>query len=175
MCKKIAKILKVPFIGCANHRLALALSHYLEQRNFNPIIKKIGALMAKISKSAIYTARLHNEIDKVVRLLQKTRWISKFRMISRYREIKDHLHKLGLPQAMLLTDQENRAVEIIYADLEFFKVVTEHLQSSGTNPLDARLTFDALIDHFGEEILADKLGTNASIIQDPDFETALKY
>ena len=88
--KAIANLMKVPFIGCASHCFNLACEAFLDQ--ISPITQKVHNVMIKlrtIKKSA--TLRKFTDLEPVVDNM--TRWSSKHAMLSRYLQLKLHLHE----------------------------------------------------------------------------------
>ena len=76
--KAFSKLLKVPFIGCANHRLNLAVNKFLTQ--YESLLYKIQMLMVKLS-SLKRSAALRKSTQLRPVLRKKTRKID-FRAVS---------------------------------------------------------------------------------------------
>ena len=48
--KCLANLCKLPLIGCASHRLQLAVTKYLQEYSYEPILKKVYTIMTKLKK-----------------------------------------------------------------------------------------------------------------------------
>ena len=76
------------FIGCASHRLSLAIKDYLAR--YDTILAKINGLMGKL-KSVKLSAKLRKYTDLRPKQQNETRGSSIAEMVERYLSIKDYL------------------------------------------------------------------------------------
>ena len=87
---KIASDMDIPMIGCASHRLNLAVQKHVFER-VSDTITKVHELMKKLkrgTRAALLASRCaHRAAPK-----NDTRWTSTFDMLERYQLIKEHLH-----------------------------------------------------------------------------------
>ena len=168
--KAISKLLKVPFIGCANHRLNLAVNKFLTQ--YEPLLDKIQILMVKLS-SLKRSAALRKSTTLRPVLRNKTRWSSTMHMISRFMEIKDYIPANDtelLP--FILDDDDYERISTVHKDLIDIESVTKILQTESGNTLsDVRTMFDDLIAKF--PVMDYHLSKDAEIVMSKDFENAV--
>jgi hypothetical protein len=78
--KKLSNDISVPLVGCASHRLSLAVNVFLN--DYEEVISKIDQLMSylKTNKGA---ANLRKATPLIAVKQQKTRWSSTFEMLQR--------------------------------------------------------------------------------------------
>ena len=130
--KAIFKLLKVPIIGCANHRLNLAVNKFLTQ--YEPLLDKIQMLMVKLSLLKRSAAlRKSTQLRPVLR--NKTRWSSTMHMISRFMEIKDYIPANDtelLP--FILDDDEYDRVPTVHKNLIIKSLLRKFCKQKPTLP-----------------------------------------
>ncbi len=86
--KAVARKLSVPMIGCASHRLNLAVkSLFSASANGIYLVNKLMAKLSTLKNSAKLRAKTH--LRPI--LSSSTRWSSTFLMVERYFELKQHL------------------------------------------------------------------------------------
>jgi hypothetical protein len=91
--KKIAKDLNIPLIGCASHRLNLAVKLYC--RPFDPLIKRINELMSLLKRPKnLNLLKAYTDLQPVK--LYEIRWTGAFEMIDRFLQFKDALQDLNV-------------------------------------------------------------------------------
>ena len=158
----------VGFVGCASHRLNLAVEDLLASDEWKPLLNDVANIMYKIWSSSTLTARL--EAKTPLRAVKRngTRWTSAFKMISRYVKLVPffadptdvELHKLSLP-----TNTFPKVTSLLEMLTEI-NVVMISLQSESVDLLDVRIAFDELIARFG--FMRDRLKPNSDNV-DLDF------
>ncbi|OWZ08124.1 hypothetical protein PHMEG_00019383 [Phytophthora megakarya] len=85
----VADQLQVPMVGCASHRLNLAVNLLLADDD--ELLDKVQKLMCKVKNSLLVSARLRRKTLLHPVLKQDTRWSSTFSMVKRYFELKEFL------------------------------------------------------------------------------------
>ena len=87
--KALAKLLKIPMIGCASQRHNLAVNNFLLPHE--NLISKVHAIMVKMSnlKRAGALRRKNVNLQSIFR--NKTRWSSTYEMLVRYKALRPHL------------------------------------------------------------------------------------
>ena len=87
--KAIARLLNIPMIGCASHRLNLAVKHSIVSP-YDDILDSVQKIMLKLSnvkKSA--ELRRKTTLRPIIRNV--TRWSLTYEMVTRYTELKPFL------------------------------------------------------------------------------------
>ncbi|ETK82371.1 hypothetical protein F441_12480 [Phytophthora nicotianae CJ01A1] len=144
--KRLANLMGVPLVGCANHRLNLAVREYLAPHE--DALAEVQALMRKlVHLSKQPSSAKKTALQPVLR--QDTRWSSTFKMLARYFRL---LCKL-------------------FDELHDVESISKKLQSDGLTLLDARDLLDRLLEvhpSFG-----NYLAPNAPIAHSPKFESAV--
>ncbi|KAE8952571.1 hypothetical protein PR001_g33236, partial [Phytophthora rubi] len=132
--KRLATIMQVPLVGCASHRLNLAVRHHLEQYEEDSAI--VQALMVKLrtlKQSA--KLRLKTPLRPVIR--QDTRWGSTFAMVHRYHELIKFMDADDDDIMELLPSPAcNRRLKTLYAELKDIESVSKALQANDITLLD---------------------------------------
>ncbi|EGZ19549.1 hypothetical protein PHYSODRAFT_285295 [Phytophthora sojae] len=164
--RRLATLMSVPLVGCASHRLNLAVQ--ADMASHEDDLAAVQALMVKLrtlTQSA--KLRLKTPLRPVIR--QDTRWSSTFEMVRRYLQLlefldaeDDDLMDLLPPPAM------NKRLRALYQELCDIESVSKALQGHDVDLLDVREWFDELIavkPQYGRYI-----GPRANIVHNPDFE-----
>eukprot|EP00644_Phytophthora_capsici_P019588 jgi/Phyca11/133604/e_gw1.585.2.1 len=163
----IASKLGVPLVGCASHRLNLAMTQYLDE--YEDILEKINDLM-KFLRGLNHKK---TSLRPVIR--QKTRWSSTFPMVERYFKLKPFLDSAdGDLAAYMPSPLEERRLRTTLDDLKDFESVSKKLQEEGhmgnLTLADVRALFDSLMEK--EPSLGSYLAPQAPIVKFPVFEMA---
>ncbi|POM80965.1 Hypothetical protein PHPALM_1132 [Phytophthora palmivora] len=155
----LATLMGVPLIGCASHRLNLAVQADMEE--FGPDQDLVQSLMLKlrtISQSA--KLRIKTGLRPVIR--QDTRWGSTFAM--HLDKNDDALEDFFPPAAA------TRRLRGLLKDLKKVESVAKALQCSEITMLDVRVWFDGLL--LIKPQCERYIGPRAAIVHSPDFEAA---
>jgi len=160
----------MPLVGCASHRLDLAVHAFLESHEV--VLKRIDAIMSKL-KNLILGGKLRKLTNLRPKKRYEGRWSGTLDMLRRYKELEGFLPKLGSGEIdeLMLTHLENVSVSHLLRDLNDIDSVTKAVQSRSTTISDVRALFDALIENF--PIMEDYLKTDANIVHSSSFESGI--
>ncbi|ETN06302.1 hypothetical protein PPTG_13659 [Phytophthora nicotianae INRA-310] len=179
--KRLANMMGVPLVGCASHRLQLAVRDYLTPHE--DALEEIQILMRK-PRTLKQAAKLRTKTPLMPVLRQATRWSSTFAMLKPDDEEISDL----LPSRMT-----HRKLDGVLSELRCVKSVSKMLQSEGLTLLDARDLFDGLLEArpsmaryliqvaFNTYLQMSNqnvcvhytLAPNADIVHSPEFEAAV--
>jgi hypothetical protein len=192
--RKIASDLDLPLVGCASHRLNLAV---------NDLINSSSTLVNQI-RTIVHMMRTYKNRGKLAKVTSlipildnATRWMSVMKMIKRCKELVPYITQangflgkilfiyifyfiylfiyylfLYIGREILLVEQLNfNEVNCFIKRLNYFSEATNDLQNESINLDDVRAYFDLLIEECPE--LESRLGKNAQIIHDSVFEEAV--
>ncbi|EGZ12810.1 hypothetical protein PHYSODRAFT_511059 [Phytophthora sojae] len=136
--KRLANLLGVPLIGCASHRLNLAVRDYLEPHD--SILEEVQQLMRKL-RTLKQAAKLRAKTPLAAVLRQDTRWSSTFSMLKRYFRLRPFISADDEELADFLPSRSaHRKLDTLLASLRDVESVSKHLQGDGLTLLDARRT-----------------------------------
>ena len=168
--KSIANILGRPLIGCASHRLNLAVKDVLNEEE--ELLQKIHTIMIKL-RGLLLGAKLKKLTNLTPKLRNVTRWSSSYQMVQRYVELREYLALLESDEvdALSLTPAENRRADALLLQLKPLESVNKVLQTNSTTVSDARALFDAVIQKYSDT--TNRLSSSAGIVHSPDFENAV--
>ena len=169
--QKVATDMDLPLLGCAAHKMNLAVRSWISaQPGFPEAIKTVSTLMKK-ARTAKNSARLRQLTNLKAIKENDTRWSSTFNMLSRYLRLKEELSAVDALVDFLPGPPEHRIIQTCFTQLEKFNIIMLDLQSAALSFVEARLFFDLiLVDH---PELATHLSASAPIVQDSTFETAV--
>ena len=161
--------LQVPMIGCASHRLNLAVREHLHP--YDSLLRKINELMKKLGnlkKSA--ALRTKTPLRPIKRC--QTRWSGDFMMLLRYEQLVPHIDPTGLDLVEFLPSAvESLCITELLQNLKKFESVNRKLQEEKINMLKVRVLFDSLVNDFPSTESA--LSAQADIVESKDFENAI--
>ena len=120
--KAVARLLNVPMIGCASHRLNLGVKHCILSP-YDDILDSVQKIMLKLSnvkKSA--ELRRKTTLRPIIRNV--TRWSSTYEMVTRYTELKPFLDTNDIDMIPLLLSpaQEQKLNKLIQCLKDFESV-----------------------------------------------------
>lgn len=163
----IATDLLVPLVGCASHRLNLAVQAYL--RNHEATIVQVHAIMTKLR--APKNRGFLRKYSPLAPLLENdTRWTSKFTMLNRFLEFVEILPSIHGIAGMIPSIDEVDAVRALVKICDEFYGYTLLLQDSTLGLHEVRALFDALVERY--PAMAHYLAKDADIVHDAKFEGA---
>ncbi|KAE9222005.1 hypothetical protein PF002_g15411 [Phytophthora fragariae] len=165
----IAKKTCIPMIGCASHRMNLAMQALMEA--YEDLLEKVKRLMAKLN--TIKNRHHLREADALMPVFRNlTRWSSTFAMIDRYFAIYAKLDRVDDELADFIpTPRENVRLKELYEDLKNLESVSKKLQTSSVSLLDVRMLFDHVMKHY--PITKAQLAATSTLVKFPDFENGI--
>ena len=86
--KALSSFIKIPLIGCASHRFALAVNEFIV--DYEPVLGNINSLMHKL-RTKLLSVKLRKFSNLLPVIRNVTRWSSTFQMIVRYEELRPPL------------------------------------------------------------------------------------
>lgn len=171
--KKLAKLLKVPLLGCTSHRLNLAVKALFAEHE--AVIENINQLTSKLLtvKSA---AKLRRTIELQPLKKNDTRWTSTYSMVERFFALLPHLDEFSDDETiteLIPTKIKQIVLKALMKKMSDFHETTLELQKASTSVVLVRRLFDGLSSKYPavESFLAE----SASIIAKTNipFETGL--
>jgi hypothetical protein len=167
--RKTAKLPGVPLLGCACHKLNLAIKKFIQDQE--GVEDGIASIHFMVSKATgLKASSALRELTELVPLLENdTRWSSTYTMIKRFFRIEDELRLVDdveVPRKASL-----QCVRDLLPTLEKFDSIIVDLQTAGITVAYVRGTFDVLLDDFPE--LSHYLAQDAEIVHVPRFESAV--
>ncbi|KAE9246993.1 hypothetical protein PF004_g4534 [Phytophthora fragariae] len=142
---KLADLLDIPLVGCASHRLNLAVQVFMA--DYEPLLGKIQELMRKL-RNLNHSAKLQKSTSLRPVMRQTTHWDSTYKMVKRFFAIKDFIDTSDdeLVELMPTRHEENK-LWALGDDLREFTSASKNLQGDeGVTLLDVRDIFEALIE-----------------------------
>ncbi|RLN11165.1 hypothetical protein BBJ28_00007144 [Nothophytophthora sp. Chile5] len=167
-----ARLLGVPLLGCASHRLNLAAERVLKK--YETELDLIAGVMRKLS-----TTNPAGHLRKLTPLKpirrNDSRWSSAFDMVDRFLDIagfaRTVMRQIKDPVVMPSAAQVTRLKAIRQHELSILQSVSMALQQEGTTVADVRDIFDDVVAELPET--AHHLGPAATIIKHAAFENAV--
>jgi hypothetical protein len=165
----IADKLRRPIIGCASHRLNLAVKAFYQRHE--QILEIILEIMKKL-RNLKNSGKLRQRTSLRPKIRNVTRWSSTYTMIDRFIKLLEFDIATIDPEiaAMMPTRQDLQEITQLHQNLKNFQSCTMKLQESHIDLLDVRLLFDGLIADWRME---SALGPNARIVHSANFERAI--
>lgn len=166
--KKIATILDLPLVGCASHKLNLAIEKYMLG---NDLIMRINNLMQLLNKPLkLAVLRKRTPLKPIHK--NATRWTSTFEMVQRFLSIKEFID-LSDEEILALypSHQQISQISSLNVTLQKFYQATLFLQRRDVTLLDARLLFDRIIAHHPE--MKEYLSDDAAITHNSNFDSGI--
>jgi len=169
--KRLAKDLGVPMVGCASHRLNLAVKMFMDSE-LKEVVDVVRRLMIKL-KTLNNGVRLRSKTPLAPGLHSETRWSSYFAMIKRFHALKPHLvdwETREIRNLLPSLQQEYQLTELL-GHLTKLESITKTLQQASISMADVRTLFDDLIEEY--PIMRHHLAPDAAIVLSASFEAAV--
>eukprot|EP00644_Phytophthora_capsici_P018605 jgi/Phyca11/128089/e_gw1.73.133.1 len=166
--KRLARLLDAPLVGCASHRLNLAVT--LVTASLESVLVKIQGLVVRL-RTLNESAKLRFKTKLRPVLRQDTRWGSTFKMLHRYFDLLEYIDRADENLAEFIPSaSENKKLKVLLSALERVQSVSLQLQSDGVMLWEVRVLFVALLKDM--PALKRYLGATGAIVASPDFESA---
>ncbi|KAJ0395211.1 hypothetical protein P43SY_004069 [Pythium insidiosum] len=181
--RAIARRTGIAMLGCAAHRLNLAVRDWIAEDSRVDDLKKISHLMHRLRKIKRWSRLKAAGCRIKPAALHDLRWSGYYVLLKRYQRIRPFLHAVegendttgddesGQLTALIPTATEHGKLMSMLTDMEQMHVVTKALQSDSKNVADVRYLFDELVSSF--PVMAARLAPNADIVESVSFESAL--
>ena len=173
LARLISQLLQhpVPLIGCASHKLNLAVEKFIRD-DYAQLVEGIADLCVKLRQ--LKNASKLRKKNLPGAELRSIKWGSTYAMVVRYIELHDNIRDCNFDNDVLRcmpsAVDHARAVELC-SFLGDFNVVSKLLQMDGQKAMDlddVRVQFDMLIDKYPGT--AHYLSADAAIVQNKSFE-----
>ncbi|KAE9162259.1 hypothetical protein PF002_g31398 [Phytophthora fragariae] len=152
--RQLATLTGVPLIGCASHRLNLAVK--ADMASHKDDLAAVHALMVEDQLSACHPSRNSLELAFVI--------VNRYFKLLEFLDPEDDdiLHLLPSPAC-------NKRLRVLMVKLRDIESVAKALQGLNVDLLDVQQWFDELMS--AKPQLAHYLGPRANIVHSPDFES----
>jgi hypothetical protein len=167
----MARMLRVPLLGCASHKFNLAVRLWIDNEpQLTAVILKVSNVMKKACTLKL-AAKLRELTDYSAVKENATRWSSTYQMVSRFLKIQQQLSCVSELLAIFPSHVEMDHLSRTYETLKKFDEVTIMLQKDGITFVRVREIFDEVLLDFPE--LSTHLADDADIVKNPIFEKAI--
>jgi hypothetical protein len=141
----VANLIGCNFIGCAAHKLNLAVSNLLDQHE--TLLSKVNTLMVRLGNLKAGAALREKTLLKP-RLRCKTRWTGAYEMLKRYERIRPYL----IPYHMfwvdvLLSPEDDLHIDSLLLTLKKINEAFLQLQDHKLDLADSRFILDDVINN----------------------------
>lgn len=167
--QSIATKLDVPLVGCASHRLNLAVNKFLSGYS-ELILNPIQNLMVAL-RTANNAAQLRRYTDLRAVRSNATRWSSVFQMVDRYIKIRDAILRVEAVEDLVPDRPLHRRIVSLHTKLVELDSVCVKLQYQRRTLGEVRLLFDACVEKYN--VMDEHLNASADIVHSPEFERAV--
>ncbi|RHZ39684.1 hypothetical protein DYB31_014553 [Aphanomyces astaci] len=164
----MARELDVPLVGCASHRLNLAVRKWMERHEH--VLDRIHAIMLR-ARTVKNRAALRALTHLAPRLRNDTRWSSSYEMVHRFFEIKDALAMVPDLRSIFPCPGEVDQMGVLRNSLDIIQSFTLAFQRNDLKLNESRALMDVLCDKFPS--MSHHLGMEAEIVKNPLFESAV--
>ncbi|KAG2800607.1 hypothetical protein PC112_g20404 [Phytophthora cactorum] len=164
---RLANIMGMPLVGCASHRLNLAVKRFLEPHEED--LENVQVLMRKL-RTVKEAAKLRAKTPLLPVLRQETWWSSTFATVDRYVRLREFLSADdGEIADLLLPRSTHRSLQTLLEEMKDIESISKKLQSDGLTLLLARELFGGLLEL--KPSFASYLASNAEIVDSPAFDS----
>ncbi|GMF39749.1 unnamed protein product [Phytophthora fragariaefolia] len=131
----IATRMGLPLVGCASHRLNLAIQQHLAEHE--ALLAQVNELMCQLgTKRNAGTLRKYTDVRSVKRNV--TRWSSTLKMVKRFLQIKDAAKHVEAVEELVPRSRDCRRLMKLQDDLRALDSICLKLQSNETTLADVR-------------------------------------
>ncbi len=169
--RALADKAEVGFIGCSSHIFNLAVKDIMCSGDSTNCVEKVRLLM-KYLRRPVIAEKLREKSHLCAKYDCPTRWSSTASMLERFIQLSNNVfHDWDDDDIPLLNNRDIRTVTKIYEQYSQLDLITKTLQSDTTTCREVRILFDAVIQEY--LISRSRLASNAKIVHNPQFESAL--
>eukprot|EP00644_Phytophthora_capsici_P002481 jgi/Phyca11/105488/e_gw1.11.548.1 len=165
----IATHMGLPLVGCASHRLNLAIPQHVEEHE--GFLSQVNELTSDVSaphQENAATLLKFTELQPAKR--NATRWSSTFKMVRRFLQIKHAVKHVEAVEELVPRAHDCRKLEKLDPDLRALDSICVTLQSNKTTHADVRTLFDGVGERY--PAMSNYLSKDATIVHSPTFEAA---
>jgi hypothetical protein len=172
--KALADLAEKPLVGCASHRLNLAIQSIFADHS--GLVDKVDFLMVELRKLK-NAGKLRKLTDLCPERKNVTRWSSTYCMLVKYTKLREFLKHPHFPNTVLglVPNQvEDGQIDVLIEHMEEFQSVTGMLQKGDCSMITlsvVRRAFDNLLSHYPDHLA--HLRPNHTIVHNPHFENAV--
>jgi hypothetical protein len=167
-----ATLLGCHFVGCAAHKLNLAVNNYLQQHE--TLLSKLNDLMQRLLNLKA-GGKLRQRTLLRPKLRCKTRWSGAFEMIERYTKLRPHLTPADILWADVLPSaMDDVTLDSLLAALSKINEASTQLQKHKLDLADARFILDDVIskhDNSESFYFNEKCGEDSELQRDKHFQS----
>ncbi|ETP46085.1 hypothetical protein F442_07622 [Phytophthora nicotianae P10297] len=164
--KRLAHLMGVPLVGCASHRLNLAVRRFLKP--YEEDLEQVQTLMRRL-RTITQASKLRLKTSLRPKLRNETRWGSTFAMLDRYLVLREYISADDDELAEVMpSPAANRRLKALLVEMADVESISKKLQSIDLNLLDARDLLNGLLEI--KPSLSHYLAPNSDIVHSPDFE-----
>eukprot|EP00644_Phytophthora_capsici_P010693 jgi/Phyca11/104102/e_gw1.9.810.1 len=164
----IATRMGLPLVGCASHRLNLAIQQHVAEHE--ALLSQVNELMCQLrTKKNAATLLKFTELRPAKRNV--TRWSSTFKMVRRFLQIKHAVKHVEAVEEFVSRARDCRKLEKLDQDLHALDSICVTLQSNKTTLADVRTLFDGVVERY--PAMSNYLSKDATIVHSPTFEAAV--
>jgi hypothetical protein len=170
--KAISDLSQTPMVGCAAHRLNLAIKNNRSQE-VAELLTKVNSLMVKL-RTKKNRGKLREFTDLAPKKSMPVRWSADHYMVKRYFEIEPFLDVSLFDREVALlfpTPEEQLALKMIHESFEWLESFMKALQYPKLDLGQIRFMLDDIIEKYPE--FSSHLAADANIIKSKDFENAV--
>jgi len=185
----ISKRTSVPFVGCAAHRLNLAVKAFLKDNGYIDQLKRLSSLMRKLRSVSRWPRLKAAGCPLKPVVLHEIRWTGYNDILERYLKIRPFLylfeedvevdesdrngneyeHQNKSVLELIPSPSEHTRLTRLHSQLSVFSYVTSMLQSPRRTIAETRDLFDLILRDHPE--LKHQIGINARVVESPAFES----
>ncbi|ETL77656.1 hypothetical protein L917_21410 [Phytophthora nicotianae] len=156
----IATRMGLPLVGCASHRINLAIQQHVAEHE--ALLSQVNELACQLrTKKNAATLLKHTELRPAKRNV--TRWSSTFKMARRFLQIKDAAKPVETVEELVPRSRDCRKLEKLHHDLQALDSICVTLPSNNTTLADVCTLFDGVVKRYPE--MANYLAKDANTVK----------